>query len=91
MGVYCLTFAPVCQFKKLLREAPAVQPAGLLELATTSSPLRLLCLDDEPLLRELLKEILEFHHHQVPAPWRSSPEPLNSRNLPPWPGGLSLL
>jgi CheY-like chemotaxis protein len=27
--------------------------------------LRLLCIDDEPLLRELLKEILEFYHHDV--------------------------
>jgi CheY-like chemotaxis protein len=27
--------------------------------------LRVLCIDDEPLLRELLKEILEFYHHTV--------------------------
>jgi signal transduction histidine kinase/ActR/RegA family two-component response regulator len=35
------------------------------EPARTSAPLRLLCIDDEPLLRELLKEILEFYHHVV--------------------------
>jgi signal transduction histidine kinase/DNA-binding NarL/FixJ family response regulator len=28
-------------------------------------PLRILCIDDEPLLRELLKEILEFYHHHA--------------------------
>lgn len=30
-----------------------------------STSLRLLCIDDEPLLRELLKEVLEFYHHEV--------------------------
>ena len=30
-----------------------------------ATPLRLLCIDDEPLLRELLREILEFYHHEV--------------------------
>jgi CheY-like chemotaxis protein len=31
----------------------------------TASPLRILCIDDEPLLRELLKEILERDGHSV--------------------------
>jgi len=31
----------------------------------STGSLRLLCIDDEPLLRELLKEILEFYHHVV--------------------------
>ena len=30
-----------------------------------TSSLRLLCIDDEPLLRELLRELLEMHHHKV--------------------------
>ena len=30
-----------------------------------SSPLRLLCIDDEPILRELLKEMLELQNHDV--------------------------
>jgi CheY-like chemotaxis protein len=40
-------------------------------LATAAAPsentahLRLLCIDDEPLLRELLKEVLEFNRHEV--------------------------
>ncbi len=32
---------------------------------TTPTPLQILCIDDEPLLRELLKEILESDGHQV--------------------------
>lgn len=35
--------------------APAGVPASL----------NILCIDDEPLLREMLKEILEFYHHRV--------------------------
>ncbi len=48
-----------------LRRSPTSKVA--VESPRQSSPasLRLLCIDDEPLLRELLKEILEFHHHQV--------------------------
>jgi len=38
-------------------EAPASRSGG--------DPLRVLCIDDEPLLRELLREILEFEHHVV--------------------------
>jgi len=34
-------------------------------LLTDKRPLRLLCIDDEPLLRELLKEVLEHEGHQV--------------------------
>src|SRR5208283_3511770 len=30
-----------------------------------SSSLRVLCIDDEPVLRQLLLEILTFHHHRV--------------------------
>jgi signal transduction histidine kinase/ActR/RegA family two-component response regulator len=33
--------------------------------APPASALRILCIDDEPLLRELLKELLELHQHQV--------------------------
>ncbi len=48
-----------------VRECP--KPAGppVTAPAGESNPLRLLCIDDEPLLRELLKEILEFYHHEV--------------------------
>src|SRR5260221_729329 len=42
---------------------PANGPAEGLE--TGPGPLQILCIDDEPLLRELLKEILEAEGHQV--------------------------
>lgn len=48
-----------------VREAPKAKPAALPAPPTVSSPLHLLCIDDEPLLRELLKEILEFYRHKV--------------------------
>jgi CheY-like chemotaxis protein/anti-sigma regulatory factor (Ser/Thr protein kinase) len=49
-----------------MRQAPAAaetvpqQPA-----IAAGGPLRVLCIDDEPLLRELLKEILTFERHEV--------------------------
>ena len=48
-----------------LRQPPALKAAGPAGPARAGSSLRLLCIDDEPLLRELLKEILEFYHHEV--------------------------
>jgi signal transduction histidine kinase/CheY-like chemotaxis protein len=48
-----------------LRQPPSPAPGAEPVQQGTPVPLRLLCIDDEPLLRELLKEILEFHHHQV--------------------------
>ena len=48
-----------------VRQPPA-QPSETPQSAQVSArPLRVLCIDDEPLLRELLKEILECEHHQV--------------------------
>jgi signal transduction histidine kinase/ActR/RegA family two-component response regulator len=43
-------------------EPSPVMPAPVPELAAS---LRVLYIDDEPLLRELLKEIIEHQHHQV--------------------------
>lgn len=50
-----------------LREPPKPKVAASLPAEKAASPLHLhlLCIDDEPLLRELLKEILEFYHHNV--------------------------
>jgi signal transduction histidine kinase/ActR/RegA family two-component response regulator len=48
-----------------LREPAKPKVAASLPAEKTASPLHLLCIDDEPLLRELLKEILEFYHHDV--------------------------
>lgn len=45
-------------------QRPIAQPALPGELAATT-PLRVLCIDDEPLLRELLRELLELHQHEV--------------------------
>lgn len=47
------------------RDPPKPRDNQLKPQIIQSSPLRLLCIDDEPLLRELLKEILEFYHHHV--------------------------
>jgi signal transduction histidine kinase/ActR/RegA family two-component response regulator len=45
---------------------PAEQRTALpASVDRVSSSLRILCIDDEPLLREMLKEILEFYHHTV--------------------------
>jgi signal transduction histidine kinase/FixJ family two-component response regulator len=48
-----------------VRERPKVVGQTVPAPGVECPPLRLLCIDDEPLLRELLKEILEFYHHQV--------------------------
>jgi signal transduction histidine kinase/ActR/RegA family two-component response regulator len=40
-------------------------PAVPKSSAPIGASLRVLCIDDEPLLRELLREILEFHNHRV--------------------------
>jgi signal transduction histidine kinase/ActR/RegA family two-component response regulator len=48
-----------------LREPPEPKPETTPTAVKSDLSLRLLCIDDEPLLRELLKEILEFHHHEV--------------------------
>ena len=48
-----------------VREMPNPKQDTLPAPTGTSASLRLLCIDDEPLLRELLKEILEFYHHEV--------------------------
>jgi signal transduction histidine kinase/ActR/RegA family two-component response regulator len=49
-----------------LRTLPQVQQATARAAAKVpSTSLRVLCIDDEPVLRQLLREILTFHHHQV--------------------------
>jgi signal transduction histidine kinase/ActR/RegA family two-component response regulator len=48
-----------------VREPPSTGHELSVAPALTNAPLRVLCIDDEPLLRELLKEILEFYHHTV--------------------------
>lgn len=48
-----------------VREPREPKPAILDAQPETAGHLRLLCIDDEPLLRELLKEILEFNRHEV--------------------------
>jgi signal transduction histidine kinase/ActR/RegA family two-component response regulator len=48
-----------------LRQAPEVKPNDLVVPARPGAPLHLLCIDDEPLLRELLREVLEYYHHRV--------------------------
>jgi signal transduction histidine kinase/ActR/RegA family two-component response regulator len=48
-----------------IREAPKPKRTELAVPAQAGAPLRLLCIDDEPVLREMLKEILELHHHDV--------------------------
>jgi CheY-like chemotaxis protein/anti-sigma regulatory factor (Ser/Thr protein kinase) len=48
-----------------MREPAKPKVPASLPVEKTASSLRLLCIDDEPLLRELLKEMLEFYHHDV--------------------------
>lgn len=48
-----------------LRHAPSAAGDGTQITLVASQPLRVLCIDDEPLLRELLKEVLEFEKHRV--------------------------
>jgi len=48
-----------------LRNPPADRNSTIVRSKAPVSGRRILCIDDEPLLRELLKEILEFQHHKV--------------------------
>ena len=48
-----------------LRSPPADKSNTMLKSKPSISGRKILCIDDEPLLRELLKEILEFQQHQV--------------------------
>ena len=48
-----------------LRPAAAAKEKAPAAIRTDERPLRILCIDDEPLLRELLKEVLEFERHKV--------------------------
>lgn len=48
-----------------LRELPRARQPEAPPSRKPGEPLRILCIDDEPLLRELLREILEFEHHEV--------------------------
>jgi len=48
-----------------LRHAPTPATAPASHSRPKSAAIRILCIDDEPLLREMLKEILEFSHHKV--------------------------
>ena len=50
-----------------LRQPPKPKEPALSSASRPGSSLRVLCIDDEPLLRELLKEVLEFYHHEVEA------------------------
>jgi signal transduction histidine kinase/FixJ family two-component response regulator len=47
------------------RQPPQANAVAVALPARDSTSLRILCVDDEPLLRELLKEVLEFYHHRV--------------------------
>ena len=48
-----------------LRQPPQANAVALPVPAKAAAVLRVLCIDDEPLLRELLREVLEFHRHEV--------------------------
>jgi len=48
-----------------LRSPPAVRTTTNVQPVAPVPRRRILCIDDEPLLRELLKEILEFQQHHV--------------------------
>lgn len=48
-----------------LRESPGSNANAAAAPARAASNLRVLCIDDEPLLRELLKQVLETYHYQV--------------------------
>ena len=48
-----------------LRHAPSTAGDGTQIMLAAEQSLRVLCIDDEPLLRELLKEVLEFEKHKV--------------------------
>ena len=48
-----------------LRQPPKPETETQQLVAAKAATIRILCIDDEPLLREMLKEILEFNHHKV--------------------------
>jgi CheY-like chemotaxis protein/anti-sigma regulatory factor (Ser/Thr protein kinase) len=48
-----------------LRRPPTPKEAAPAAASPVPASLRILCIDDEPLLREMLKEILEFYQHRV--------------------------
>jgi signal transduction histidine kinase/ActR/RegA family two-component response regulator len=48
-----------------LRAPPVVKGSATAKPVAPVTRRRILCIDDEPLLRELLKEILEFQKHEV--------------------------
>ncbi len=47
------------------RQPPPPKAVDETPSAGVTACLRILCIDDEPLLREMLREILEFYQHQV--------------------------
>jgi signal transduction histidine kinase/ActR/RegA family two-component response regulator/HAMP domain-containing protein len=47
-----------------VREPPAIQPVVAAVTALTN-PLRILCIDDEPMVRDIMKELLESDGHTV--------------------------
>jgi signal transduction histidine kinase/FixJ family two-component response regulator len=48
-----------------LNAQPEPKPAPAAETAQPDRSLRVLYIDDEPMLREMIEEILSFHHHEV--------------------------
>ncbi len=48
-----------------LRAAPQPKESVPVNAPRQPAKLRVLCIDDEPLLRDLLKEVLEYYEHQV--------------------------
>jgi len=48
-----------------LRSPPKPSAAVTVPTPVNNAKIRILCIDDEPLLREMLKEILEFSEHKV--------------------------
>jgi signal transduction histidine kinase/ActR/RegA family two-component response regulator len=48
-----------------VRQAPAASHPDSSAAPKVTKPLHILCIDDEPLLRELLKELLEYSRHLV--------------------------
>jgi CheY-like chemotaxis protein len=48
-----------------VRQPPAASHNDNMATPKSTKPLRILCIDDEPLLRELLKELLEYSKHLV--------------------------
>ena len=48
-----------------LRQPPKPKETDAIAAGKPHASLRVLCIDDEPLLRELLKEVLEYYEYQV--------------------------